>query len=331
MSKATKFVKKNIALLTGGYGAERSVSLKSASHVEENLNEEIYQTYVILVDRDRWYHRESNQSIDRNDFSLTLNGIKIQFDFALIIIHGDPAENGHVQGYFESLNIPISTCDTFVSSLTFNKYMCNYVLKDFGVLSAKSKLIRQDEDFDKKRILELGLPLFVKPNNNGSSYGISKVKKKKELAAAIQFGFEYDDELIIEEFLKGREFTCGAIKLKGQIHTFPVTEIVSYNEYFDFEAKYENASDEITPADLSDKLTHACQTITSRIYKALNCRGMVRVDYILKDRLFYVIEVNTIPGMTLQSLYPQQVRAYGWTMEQMLTSLIEECHSTGVS
>lgn len=324
MTKSTKFVKKRIALLTGGYGAEQSVSLKSARNVEENLDQARYDVYVIYLDKDRWYHRDSEVEVDRNDFSLTMSDGKITFDFIFIMIHGDPAENGLLQGYFQSMDLPISTCDTFVSSLTFNKYVCNFVLSNYGVLSARSKLIRKGESWEQQRISQLGFPMFVKPNNQGSSYGISKVKSKEDLAAAISKGFKYDDELIIEEFLEGREFTCGIIELKGELHTFPVTEIISHNEFFDFEAKYEHASDEITPADLSLELTASCQAITRRIYKALNCRGMVRADFILKDKVFHLIEVNTIPGMTPESLYPQQVRAYGWQMKDLLSMLIDE-------
>ena len=324
MTKSTTFVKKNIALLTGGYGAEYEISIKSATFVEDNIDSELFQLFVIYVDRLRWYHRDSDTDINRNDFSLQLADQKVVFDFALIFIHGDPAENGRIQGYFESIQIPISTCDTFVSALTFNKYMCNYVLSDFGVLSARSRMIKKSDDWSKQRIHDLGFPMFVKPNCNGSSYGISKVKSEEELASAIDFGFQYDNTLIVESFLAGREFTCGAIQFGDEIITFPITEIISHNEYFDYEAKYQQASDEITPADLSAELTHACQAVTRRIYQGLNCRGMIRVDYILKDRLFYVIEVNTIPGFTLQSLYPQQVRAHGWTIQEFFTKLIYE-------
>ena len=325
MTKSTIFVKKKIALLTGGYGAERSVSLKSADHIEGELSTERYDIFVIYLDSDKWYHRDTETEIDRNDFSLHLDNVKIEFDFAFIMIHGDPAENGLLQGYFQSLHIPISTCDTFVSALTFNKYICNVVLAKYGILSARSVLLRTGEDWKKKRINSLGYPMFVKPNNNGSSYGISKVKKEGELEEAIKNGFLFDDELIIEEFMEGREFTCGALKVKDDIITFPVTEIKSYNEYFDFGAKYENESDEITPADLSLELTASCQAVTKRIYSELNCRGMVRADYILKDGVFYLIEVNTIPGMTRQSLVPQQVRAHGWTIEYLLDTIIESC------
>ena len=324
ISKSTKIVKK-IALLTGGYGDERSISLKSAAFVEDNIDSSLFEVFVIHIDRDRWYHRDSTEAVDRNDFSLSLNGRKIEFDLVFIMIHGDPAENGRIQGYFEGLNIPITTCDTFVSALTFNKYICNLVLAEYGVISAKSILVRSTDDWKKMRLADLGFPLFVKPNNNGSSYGISKVDQESKLDDAFSFGFKYDNELIIEEFIKGREFTCGAIRLKDEIITFPITEIISHNAYFDFEAKYENASDEITPADLSQELTHACQAITRRIYKSLNCHGMIRADFILKDGTFYLIEVNTIPGMTPQSLYPQQVRAHGWTVEQLLTKLFNQC------
>ncbi len=324
MTKSTTFVKKNVALLTGGYGAEYDISILSAQNVENCLNRDLFNVYIIHIDRHRWYHRDGNETIDRNDFSFQQGVTKITFDCALIIIHGDPAENGRLQGYFESIELPISSCDTLVSALTFNKYLCNYVLSDYGILSARARLIRKGEDWHKARIQELGLPVFVKPNRNGSSYGITKVKQADELTAAIEFGFKYDSELIVEEYLNGREFTCGAIRLEDEIIAFPITEIISHNEYFDFGAKYENESDEITPAALSEELTHACKTLTKRIYKGLNCRGMVRVDYILKDRVFYVIEVNTIPGLTDKSLFPQQVEAHGWTMTAMLTKLINQ-------
>ena len=324
ISKNTKFVKK-IALLTGGYGAERSISLKSAAFIEKNIDVDQFEVFVIYIDRDRWYHRDTESLIDRNDFTLHIGDRHVAFDLVFIMIHGDPAENGRIQGYFEGLDLPITSCNTFTSALTFNKYICNLVLAEYGVLSARSKLVRRGDDWQKMRLTDLGFPQFVKPNNNGSSYGISKVNNEVDLEEAISFGFEYDDEIIIEEFIQGREFTCGAIKLDNEIITFPITEIISHNEYFDFEAKYENASDEITPADLSEELSRACQSITRRIYKSLNCRGMVRADYILKDRLFYLIEVNTIPGMTLQSLYPQQIRAYGWTVQEFLSKLIDEC------
>ena len=324
MTKSTTLVKKKIALLTGGYGPERSISLKSAAHVEENINTDLYDVYVIYLDKNRWYHRDSETNIDRNDFTLALADRQITFDFVLIMIHGDPAENGLIQGYFESLSMPISTCNTFVSALTFNKFICNQLLANYGIKSAEAKLVRKSDDWTKMRIPNLGFPLFVKPNNNGSSYGISKVGSEEELAAAIEYGFEYGDELIIEEFMPGREFTCGALRYKNEIITFPVTEIISYNEYFDFEAKYENASDEITPADLSEELTVNCQDVTKRIYDKLNCQGMIRADYILKHGVFYLIEVNTIPGMTPQSLYPQQVRAHGWSISQLLEAVIEE-------
>jgi len=324
MTKSTTIVKKKIALLTGGYGAEYDISIKSAAHVEAHLNSDLYDVYVIHINREKWYHRETERLINRNDFSLQLDDEIISFDLALIIIHGDPAENGRLQGYFESIRLPISTCETLVSALTFNKYMCNYMLTDFGVRSARARLIKQHDVYAIDRISDLGFPMFVKPNRNGSSYGITKVNHLEALVPAIKKGFEYDTELIIEEFMPGREFTCGVVCLGGEIITFPVTEIISYNEYFDYAAKYENASDEITPADISNELSERCQTITKRIYKGLGCRGMVRVDFILKDNAFYVIEVNTIPGLTERSLFPQQVEAHGWTMSEFLDKLIVE-------
>lgn len=320
--KSTTFVKKNVALLTGGYGAEYDISIKSAAFVEQHVDPTRFDVYVIHIDRDRWYHRDSGVLIDRNDFSLPMENKTVKFDFALIIIHGDPAENGRLQGYFESLRIPISCCDTLVSALTFNKYLTNLVLADLGVRSATSFRLRKTDAVPYERIHRLRYPLFVKPNRNGSSYGISKVNDADQLDAAIAKGFEYDTELIIEEFMDGREFTCGAIGLGDDVITFPVTEIISHNEYFDYAAKYESASDEICPADLPEELSKRCQDITRRIYKGLDCSGVIRADFILRDKAFHVIEVNTIPGMTEMSLLPQQVRAHGWTIQELLTKLI---------
>lgn len=322
VNKSTTFVKKKVALLTGGYGAEYNISMKSAAFVEQHVDADRFETYVIHIERDRWYHRDSGVLIDRNDFSLQLEEAHVRFDFVLIIIHGDPAENGRLQGYFESLQIPISCCDTLVSALTFNKYLTNLVLAKLGIRSASSLLVRKSHDIPYDRIHRLRYPLFVKPNRNGSSYGITKVKCAEDLDAALKKGFSYDTELIIEEFMDGREFTCGAMQTEEGIITFPITEIISYNEYFDYAAKYESASDEICPADLEEELVLRCQKITRRIYSGLGCRGAIRADFILRDKAFHLIEVNTIPGMTENSLLPQQVRAHGWTIKEFLTRLI---------
>lgn len=316
---------KHIAILTGGPSAERGISLKSAGLVEDFLNREKYTSRTILVDSDGWYEKESRTRVDLNDFSLQIEGKKETFDFVFLIIHGTPAEDGKLQGYFEYLGIPHSTCKTLSAALTFNKQMCKNLLRAFDIPLAPSILIRPEDGIDEPAILSLGLPVFVKPNNNGSSYGISKVSQREDLSSAIEKAFEYDNEVIIEAFLEGREFGCGVVKEGGQLHAFPITEIIPEAEFFTYEAKYEGASQEITPAEVSEVLSLQCQALSKKLYTVLSCRGMVRFDFILVGEQFYLLEANTIPGLSPASIIPQQAQAYGWSIEHLLDVVIEDC------
>ncbi len=316
--------KLNIAVLSGGDSAEREISLKSAQNISDALDTERYHVFPLLWNEGNIEYIPNKVAIDRHDFSLKLDGQTIHFDYCFLIIHGPPVENGKLQAYFEWCNIPYSTCDTFISALTFNKYFCNDVMRAHNIATADAILLRREDSWTVERFQHLGYPLFVKPNQNGSSYGVSKVFAEEDLMDAIEFGFKYDDELIIEQFLEGREFTCGVVRVDGQLHTMPITEIISDNEYFDYSAKYENQSQEITPAKISTELTHDCQEITAKIYDLLGAKGMLRMDYILMNDTFYLIEVNTVPGMTNQSLFPQQLEAYGWTLSELLDGMIQD-------
>jgi D-alanine-D-alanine ligase len=313
---------KNIAILTGGPSAERIVSERSAQLVSRFLDRKKYTWRVIKMESQGWIEEISGASIDLNDFSLTVGGTRELFDFVFLMIHGTPAEDGKIQGYFEMLGIPHSTCDTLTSALTFNKQKCKDYLKAFDIPLAPSVLIRRGDTWDENVLLGLGLPLFVKPNCNGSSYGVSKVKKKDDLIAAIEFAFNYDDEVVVEAFLKGREFGCGVIQEGAILHAFPITEIIPEAEFFTYEAKYEGASEEITPAQISEAQSEACKNLSKKLYQVLSCRGVVRFDFILVEDIFYLLEANTIPGMSEASIVPKQAIAYGWSIEKLLDVII---------
>jgi D-alanine-D-alanine ligase len=317
---------KNVAILTGGPSEERAVSENSARLVHKYLSPEKYKSRIILMESDGWYDQDSGEKIDLNNFSLTIDSSKINFDFVFLMIHGTPAEDGRIQGYFEILNIPHSTCNTLSSALTFNKQMCKDYLEKFEIPMARSVLLNKGETATQ---VNVPVPVFVKPNNNGSSYGVSKVTDKGLLQKAIDFAFQFDDEVMVEAFVEGREFGCGVVQEGDVLHAFPVTEIIpdEGKDFFDYEAKYEGASQEITPADLSDSLTKQMQSLSKKLYHLLNCRGVVRFDYILKQDVFYLLEANTIPGMSEASIVPQQAKVYGWTIEHLLDVIIENCMS----
>lgn len=318
----------NIAILTGGPSAERIISERSAQLVSRFLDPERYSWRLISIETDGWMDSESKAKIDLNDFSLTIRGKKETFDFVFLMIHGTPAEDGLIQGYFEMQGIPHSTCSTLSAALTFNKQKCKNYLQAFQIPMARSILLNKGSDYINSELLDLGLPLFVKPNCNGSSYGVSKVKTESELQKAIDFAFNYDDEVVVEAFLAGREFGCGVIREGQVLHAFPVTEIVPKAEFFTYEAKYEGASEEITPAELSGDLTLQCQELSKKLYKVLSCKGVVRFDFILVGDQFFLLEANTIPGMSEASIIPQQARAYGWSIGKLLDVIIEDCSAT---
>lgn len=320
-------MKKNIAVVAGGYSSERQVSLWSAENIMNALDKKYYNPYLILIDENRWYLQASHKeySIDKNDFSVQLSDFKLTFDYVFLAIHGTPAEDGLLQGYFKLLNIPHSASEVMPSALSFNKFAYNHFIKSFDIVKvAKSVLILKDENYNAQEILKkTGLPCFVKPNQQGSSFGISKVNTAKELAPAITKAFEQDDAVIIEEFLEGTEVTNGAIKLNGKVKALPITEVVSKNALFDFQAKYDPAfADEITPARISKELTQRIQQITEKIYKTSGFKGIVRIDYIIKGDEVYMLEANTIPGMTSNSFIPKQLAAENKNMTEILSQLI---------
>lgn len=326
-------MKKNIALLAGGYSGEYVISIQTAATIKKHLDTEAYNIYTIVITREDWWHEDENgkrTSVDKNDFTLTLNGEKITFDLAFIAIHGTPGEDGRMQGYLDMMQVPYTSCNAIVSALTFNKSYCNKVVKDFNILNiANSVHLIKGEPYSVGSILEqIQLPMFVKPNESGSSLGVTKVKSVEELLPAIEKAFAEDDQVLIEEFIEGRELTVGLYRVGGKLITLPATEIVSQNEFFDYEAKYTpGVTNEITPAPISEQVKEKLASKSEYLYRHLNCRGIVRMDYILqKDtNKLYFLEVNTMPGQSETSLVPQQVVAAGLTLNEFYNSLVEDC------
>lgn len=327
-------MKKKIALVYGGDSSEVEISVQSGKNVSSYISRERYDVYEVFLRGASWkvqlYGKDGGEAIsqvevDKTDFSFTYNGVKVKFDFAYIMIHGTPGENGLLQGYFEMLGVPFSTCSSFVSAITFDKHSCKRFLDFAGVKMAKDVFLREGHEYSVNSIVkELGLPLFVKPTNGGSSFGITKVKREEELNQAIKSAFKECNSIIIEECITGREMTNGIYRKNGEVVTLPVTEIVTNREFFDYEAKYLGMSNEICPAPISDELTKDIQELTAKIYKYMGCDGLVRIDYIVKGYDIYFLEINTIPGMTAMSLVPAQVRAAGIDMGDFFTALIEE-------
>lgn len=324
-------MKKKIALITGGYSGEAVISYKTAATMAENLDKEKWDSYTIDIHPAGWKYLSPEGEklpVDKNDFSITLAGSKIRFDAVLVGLHGTPGEDGKLQGYFDTLGIPYSTCDTATSALTFNKHFTVAVAAFSGIQVARSAHLFRESPVSTESILaRLNLPLFVKPNSGGSSIGMSKVKKASELPAAIERAFEEDDQVLVEEFIKGRELTIGVFKTKGEVIALPITEIIAKNEFFDFEAKYEGASEEITPANISESVAEQIRTEARKAYAAFNCKGLVRIDFIyqVETGLPYMLEINTVPGQSAASIVPQQVVAMGWTLKQFYTALLDEC------
>lgn len=320
--------KKNIAVVYGGDSSEIIVSRKSAQGVLSFIDKSLYNPIAVSVTQQNWVAEIEKQKfvIDKNDFTFLKEDVKISFECAYITIHGTPGEDGKLQGYFDMLNIPYTTCGVLPASLTFNKFTCNTYLKGFGVSVADSILVRKGIDFSAENILEkVGLPCFVKPNAGGSSFGISKVKTEDEITLAIEKAFEESNEVIIEGYIAGSEFTCGLYKTRQKEQIFPVTEVISANEFFDFEAKYTAEKvQEITPARLSGENTKRIQQISSLIYDILGCKGIIRVDFILSDNKIFLLEVNTTPGMTTTSFIPQQIASAKLEIHEVFTEIIED-------
>ncbi|EHQ30876.1 D-alanine--D-alanine ligase [Mucilaginibacter paludis] len=322
---------KNIALLAGGFSGEYEVSVKSAQYIAANLPAEKYKVYTILITADGWFYESEGGEhidIDKNDFSLSLNGDRIKFDFAFITVHGTPGEDGKLQGYFDMLCIPYNTCDATTSAITMNKAYTKAIVNGIeGLHTAKSMQLFQHDGHDIASIAaRLKFPLFIKPNNGGSSVGMSKVHNVAALPQALEKAFHEDHQILVEEFIKGREFSIGIVRLHGELKVLPATEIISSKEFFDYEAKYtDGVTQEITPAHLSQEQVKTIARIVSEVYLRLNCHGMTRLDFILQEESqdFYFIEINTTPGQTVNSLIPQQVRAAGMDIKDFYSALIE--------
>lgn len=322
-------MKKNIAIVTGGNSSEYDISLQSAETIISNIDKSIYVPYKIVINGDQWVLKRNNEediAIDKNDFSCIIENNKITFDCAFIAIHGTPGEDGKLQGYFDMLNIPYTTSGVLTTALTFDKSVCINFLKQYGVVVANSILIKRGENYQVEKISsEIKLPCFVKPNNGGSSCGISKVNSAGDLEDAINKAFKEDDEILVEEFIDGTELTCGIVKNKNELLVLPLTEIISKTEFFDYEAKYTaGMAEEITPARVSKEIEKECKELSAFLYNLLNCRGMVRFDYILSSDKLYFLELNTVPGLTENSLVPKQAAAMGMSLKELFGMVIEE-------
>lgn len=323
-------LKRTIAIVCGGDSSEHDVSLRSAQGIYSFFDKDRYQVYIVDIKGLDW-HVElpdgTTTKIDRNDFSFQENGKKKTFDYAYITIHGTPGENGLLQGYFDLIGMPYSTSSVLVEALTFDKFVLNQYLRGYGVSVAESLLIRKgyeelvsDDEIEER----IGMPCFVKPAADGSSFGVSKVKNKDQLAPAIRKAMMESPEVMVESFLDGTEITQGIYKTSEKTVLFPITEVVTNNEFFDYDAKYNGQVKEITPARLSEELAKRVGKITSHIYDILHCNGIIRIDYIIsKEGKISMLEVNTTPGMTATSFIPQQVRAAGLTMADVLADIVE--------
>ncbi len=325
-------MKKKIALLTGGYSGEAEISYQSVITVNNNVDRNRYDVYVIDITLEGWFYKNDNGeniSVDKNDFSITLKNNKINFDAVLMCIHGTPGEDGKLQGYFDCIGIPYTTCSAAASALTFNKRYTVAVAAFAGINVAKSLHIFRNDIINEEDIFnKLKFPVFVKPNNGGSSIGMSKVNQpSEEMGVALQKAFKEDDQVLIEEFIPGRELTIGVFKTKGEIITLPITEVISKKDFFDFEAKYKGFSEEITPAKVDEPIAEKVRAAARKIYTVLNCSGVVRIDFIYNEEKAepFMLEVNTVPGQSAASIVPQQVKANGWTLQEFYTALIEEC------
>lgn len=324
--------KLNIALLAGGNSSERDIALNSAAQVAAGLDREKYN--VMLVDihyRDWIYTSKSGErcSVDRNDFSVTISGERVIFDYALIIMHGTPGEDGMLQGYLEIMGIPFSSCSMTSSVITFDKISTKRALSGTGVSMAREVLVLKGERVDPEAIAaELGLPLFVKPNASGSSFGVTRVKSVEEITTAIDVAFTESDAVLIEEAIVGREVGCGVmVTSKGEEYLLPVTELIPKREFFDYEAKYEGLAEEVTPANIPEECRQLLNDMTLRAYRACRCRGIVRIDFIITESGEpFLIEINSIPGMSSGSIVPQQIRAAGMSIAELYDIVIEDTY-----
>jgi D-alanine-D-alanine ligase len=322
--------KPQIAFVTGGYSSEAVISYKSAITIENNLDKDRFDVYRIDITPEAWFHPSADghkYPINRSDFTLELPAGKVKFDAVFIGIHGTPGEDGRLQGYFDMVGLPYTSCDAATSAITFNKRYTVAVAAFSGINVARSLHIFKHSPVAISFILaSLKLPVFVKPNNGGSSIGMSKVNEAGELQAALDKAFKEDDQVLVEEFIKGREFTIGVFKSKGKVITLPFTEVITHNEFFDYQAKYEGKSHEVTPAECSDEMAKQIRDTATKVYEVFNCRGIVRMDFIYDETVKapYLLEINTVPGQSEASIVPQQVAVNGWKLMDFYTMLVEE-------
>jgi len=324
-------MKKTIALVTGGFSGESVISYKTAITIKNNIDPEKWICYTIDINPEGWFYDKPDGEktpVDKNDFSITVDGEKIIFNAILIGLHGTPGEDGKLQGYFDCLKIPYTSCNAATSALTFNKRFTVAVAAFGGLKVAKSMHLFKNIPVSLPDILAaLKLPVFVKPNNGGSSIGMSKVNEPGDLRDALDKAFKEDDQVLVEEFIKGREFTIGVFKTKGNVIALPMTEVISKKEFFDYEAKYAGASEEITPAKVEETVAEKVRDAAKKAYAIFNCNGVVRIDFIYDEATGqpYMLEINTVPGQSEASIVPQQVKAMGWSLKEFYSALIEEC------
>ncbi len=321
--------KKNVAVVMGGYSDEYRVSLKSGQLIYDSLDRDLYNVYKVVILKEEWYFvddRDQNLPINKADFSVTMESdFKVKFDVCFNIIHGKPGENGELQAYWDTIGQKYTGCGFYQSALTFNKKDTLAVLSKYGIPSAKSVYLRKGDDFNEDQIIEeLGLPLFVKPNQSGSSLGITKVKDKSEFPKAVDFAFAEDDEILIESFLNGMEVSVGVVDFNGETIVLGITEIVPHKEFFDYEAKYEGASEEITPARIDDETRIKVEEIAKKAYNSLGMSGFSRSEFIIMNGIPYMLEMNTNPGFSPASILPQQAKVYGISIKDLCGNEVEK-------
>ena len=323
-------MKKKIALVTGGYSGEAVISYRSANTIYNHLDKEKFDVYLVDVTAEGWFYKKDDTvriPVNKNDFTVAVNGETVSFDAVFIGMHGTPGEDGKLQGYFDMLGLPYTSCNAAASALTFNKRYTTAVAGASGINVAKSMLFFKDgAQTAASEAASLAFPVFVKPNNGGSSIGMSKVNSADGLQAAIEKAFKEDSQVLVEEMIQGREFTVGVFRTKGEVIVLPITEVVAHNEFFDFEAKYQGKSSETTPAEMPENWQVRLEETAARVYKVFNCRGVVRMDFIFNEvkNEPFLLEINTIPGQSDASVIPQQVRARGWNLTDFYTLLVEE-------
>lgn len=326
-------MKKKIAVITGGYSGEAEISLQSAEVVMKHLDNERFDCYKVVLTREDWMLEMNGQKypVDKNDFSVMVDKTRIKFDCAFMAIHGTPGEDGKLQGYFDMIGMPYTSSGVVQSAITFSKSFTVATLSRFGVNTARSVVVNRREPFSLEAITRaVTLPCFVKPNEGGSSIGTTKVKHQDELKSAVEKAWKEGEEAIVEEFIEGTEITCGVIRYKGQIKALAITEIVFKTEFFDFDAKYKSKStEEITPARIPVAIEAECKNLSEYIYKTLGCKGMIRIDYIIKQGKLYLLEVNSIPGMTERSLLPQQAEYAGISRKDLFSNAVDEALALG--